>query len=70
VGRLDGTVLPEVMARLQELLGDPRLGSTAENALNDIEIFQNRTSGPPVKNSYTKFTKKNPKNTTFNPRIT
>lgn len=51
VGRLDGTVLPEVMARLQELLGDPRLGGTAEDALNDIEIFQNRTSGPPEKNS-------------------
>lgn len=51
VGRLDGAVLPEVVPRLQELLDDPCVGGTAEDALDDIETFQNRTSGPPVKNS-------------------
>ncbi len=42
VGRLDGAVLPEVVSRLQELLDDPELGGTAEDALGDIESFTNR----------------------------
>lgn len=42
VGRLDGAVLPEVVPRLQELLDDPELGGTAEDALGDIESFTNR----------------------------
>ena len=39
VGRLDGEVLPEVVERLTELLDDPELGGTAEDALGDIESF-------------------------------
>lgn len=38
VGRIDGEVLPEVVPRLRELLDDPRLGGTAENALGDMRI--------------------------------
>lgn len=37
VGRLDRAVLPEVLARLEELIDDPDLGGTAENARGDIE---------------------------------
>ncbi|MGW6933213.1 hypothetical protein ACWGE0_24365 [Lentzea sp. NPDC054927] len=42
VGRLDGEVLPEVVPRLRELLDDPELGGTAEDALGDIEDFSRR----------------------------
>lgn len=38
VGRIDGEVLPEVVPRLRELLADPQLGGTAENALGDIGL--------------------------------
>lgn len=38
VGRLDGVVLPEVVPRLQELLADPEVGGTAEDALWDVEV--------------------------------
>ena len=44
VGRIDGEVLPEVVPRLQELLADPELGGTAEDALDDIEIYAVRTA--------------------------
>jgi hypothetical protein len=45
VGRLDGAVVPEVMARLTELLDHPELGGTAEDALDDIAAFT--TDGTP-----------------------
>ncbi|GHH45183.1 hypothetical protein [Lentzea cavernae] len=56
VGRIDREVLPEVVPRLRELLGDPQLGGRAEDALGDIRQFvqrprQKRTSGPPEKYS-------------------
>lgn len=51
IGRIDGEVVPEVVPRLRELLADPELGGTAEDALGDVESGQNRTNGPPVKNS-------------------
>lgn len=38
VGRLDGAVLPEVVPRLKELLADPEVGGTAEDALWDVEV--------------------------------
>lgn len=38
VGRLDREVLPEVLARLEELIDDPDLGGAAEDARGDIEI--------------------------------
>ncbi|MDX8055525.1 hypothetical protein SK571_39635 [Lentzea sp. BCCO 10_0798] len=37
MGRLDREVLPEVVARLEELLDDPELGGAAEDALDEIE---------------------------------
>jgi hypothetical protein len=37
VGRLDRAVLPEVLVRLEELIDDPDLGGTAEDARGDIE---------------------------------
>lgn len=42
VGRLDGAVLPEVVPRLRELLDDPQIGGTAEDALGDIDSFAGR----------------------------
>lgn len=44
VARLDGEVLPEVVPRLRDLLDDPRLGGSAENALEDIGIYEVRTA--------------------------
>ncbi|MDX8146658.1 hypothetical protein SK854_31405 [Lentzea sp. BCCO 10_0061] len=38
VGRIDREVLPEVLARLEELIDDPVLGGTAEDARGDIEM--------------------------------
>ncbi|MEU0881702.1 hypothetical protein ABZ345_24075 [Lentzea sp. NPDC005914] len=34
----DGVVVPEVVARLRELLDDPELGGTAEDAMLDIGL--------------------------------
>jgi hypothetical protein len=42
VGRIDREVLPEVVPRLRELLGDPDCGGRAEDALGDIESFAGR----------------------------
>jgi hypothetical protein len=39
VGRIDREVLPEVVPRLRELLGDPDCAGRAEDALGDIEHF-------------------------------
>lgn len=44
VGRIDREVLPGVVPRLQELLGDPELGGRAEDALGDIDFFAGRTA--------------------------
>ncbi|WP_143138993.1 hypothetical protein [Lentzea waywayandensis] len=43
VGRIDREVLPEVVPRLRELLGDPDCAGRAEDALGDIDHFAGRT---------------------------
>jgi hypothetical protein len=43
VGRIHGAISANVVAKLQELLGDPVLGPRAEDALGDIRHFTKRT---------------------------
>jgi len=39
VGRIHGAVSANIVAKLEELLGDPVLGPRAEDALGDIRYF-------------------------------